>query len=232
MPTLVLELAGPLQAWGSGSRFVHRATEAMPTKSGVIGLLAAAKGIRRSEPLTELVGLKFGVRADQHGRRLTDFQTVHHQRTGESKPLTYRDYLTDAKFTVGLEGESSLLEGLAQAISSPVFPLYLGRRACPPSARLVLGVRDADLSEALRSEPWRAAEWYRRDQPQTVRLAISRDVKAGEIADGRVRDEPISFDQRHREYAWRKIRLEWLEVANPVGRRVLEHDALALLGGE
>lgn len=232
MPTLVLELAAPLQTWGSESRFVHRATEAMPTKSGIVGMLAAAQGIRRTESIAELVGLRFGVRAEQHGRRLTDFQTVHHQRTGEAKPLTYRDYLVDAKFTVGLEGGSALLESLADAIASPVFPLYLGRRACPPSSRLVRGIRESGLCETLRSEPWRAAEWYRREQAQTVHLPITRDVADGEVADGRIRDEPISFDQKHREYGWRSVRHEWVEVSNPSGRRGIEHDAMALFGGE
>ena len=41
---LVLRLAGPLQSWGSSSRFTRRSTEAFPTKSGIVGLLAAAQG--------------------------------------------------------------------------------------------------------------------------------------------------------------------------------------------
>ena len=53
MSVLLLKLAGPLQSWGSSSRFARRGTEIAPTKSGVIGLLAAAKGMRRTEPLTD-----------------------------------------------------------------------------------------------------------------------------------------------------------------------------------
>jgi CRISPR system Cascade subunit CasD len=39
MAVLLLRLAGPMQAWGTQSRFVNRDTELEPSKSGVIGLL-------------------------------------------------------------------------------------------------------------------------------------------------------------------------------------------------
>ena len=61
MATLLLRLAAPLQAWGADSKFETRKTNREPTKSGVIGLLAAALGLRRdeSEALTRLTGLRF-----------------------------------------------------------------------------------------------------------------------------------------------------------------------------
>ena len=54
MTALLLRLAGPLQAWGAKSRFTVRATELAPTKSGVIGMLAAAVGRTRTAPIQEL----------------------------------------------------------------------------------------------------------------------------------------------------------------------------------
>ena len=42
MSVLLLQLAGPLQSWGAASRFARRSTENAPTKSGLVGLLAAA----------------------------------------------------------------------------------------------------------------------------------------------------------------------------------------------
>ena len=62
MATLLLRLAAPLQAWGADSKFETRKTNREPTKSGVIGLLAAALGLRRdeSEGLARLTGLRFG----------------------------------------------------------------------------------------------------------------------------------------------------------------------------
>ena len=47
MPTLLLRLVAPLQSWGTTSRFDDRDTGKEPSKSGVIGLLAAAMGIHR-----------------------------------------------------------------------------------------------------------------------------------------------------------------------------------------
>lgn len=43
-------LDGPMQSWGASSKFQHRETESFPTKSGVIGLLAAAMGIDKHAP--------------------------------------------------------------------------------------------------------------------------------------------------------------------------------------
>ena len=69
MATLLLRLAAPLQAWGADSKFETRKTNREPTKSGVIGLLAAALGLRRdeSEGLARLTGLRFGVRVEREG---------------------------------------------------------------------------------------------------------------------------------------------------------------------
>ena len=49
MATLLLRLAAPLQAWGADSKFETRKTNREPTKSGVIGLLAAALGLERDQ---------------------------------------------------------------------------------------------------------------------------------------------------------------------------------------
>ena len=76
MTVLLLRLAGPLQSWGVKSRFTVRATELAPTKSGIIGMLAAAVGRRRTDPIEDLLSLRFGVRKDQPGRVIRDFNTA------------------------------------------------------------------------------------------------------------------------------------------------------------
>ena len=78
MATLLLRFAAPLQAWGIDSKFETRNTEREPSKSGVIGLLAAALGYKRTEPekLEELNALRFGVRVDQEGKLLRDYHTA------------------------------------------------------------------------------------------------------------------------------------------------------------
>src|SRR5690242_6952608 len=177
MTVLLLKLAGPLQSWGSSSRFARRGTEIAPTKSGVIGMLAAAKGIRRTEPLTELLNLQFGVRLDQPGQILRDFQTARSLDGQRSAPLTYRFYLSDAAFLAAVAGESELLHGLADALHRPRFPLYLGRRSCAPVGPISLGVHDEPLDEALSSWPWLASEWYRRRAARSVLLEMIRDAR-------------------------------------------------------
>ena len=104
MATLLLRLAAPLQAWGADSKFETRKTGREPTKSGVIGLLAATLGLRRdeSEALTRLTGLRFGVRVAREGQLLVDYHTAKTQDEKTSY-VTYRHYLQDAVFLAGLE---------------------------------------------------------------------------------------------------------------------------------
>lgn len=235
MTVLLLRLAGPLQAWGSSSRFATRGTEIAPTKSGVIGMLAAAKGIRRTEPLTELLGLEFGVRLDQPGQIQRDFQTARSLDGRASAPLTYRFYLSDAIFLAAVHGEAALLQDLAQALSRPRYSLYLGRRSCPPAGPVSLGVQDGTLDEAFESCPWLAAEWYRRQQRAShrVRLEVVRDARPGEHSTETVPDEPVSFDPAHRQHTWRSVLRRHVSVTNDRAERsgVADHDPFSLLGG-
>jgi CRISPR system Cascade subunit CasD len=233
MSVLMLKLAGPLQSWGASSRFSRRGTEIAPTKSGVIGMLAAAKGIRRTEPLTELLGLEFGVRLDQPGQILRDFQTARSLNGRDAAPLTYRFYLSDAVFLAGVSGERELLHGLDEALRRPRFPLYLGRRSCPPAGPVSLGVHDDTLDAALNLWPWLAAEWHRRRAARTVRLEIIRDARPGEPVTETLPDEPISFDPAHRQHMWRAVLRAHVDVTNdrPERAGVDEHDPLSLLGG-
>ena len=145
MTALLLRLAGPLQAWGAKSRFTVRATELAPTKSGVVGMLAAAVGRRRIDPIEDLLALRFGVRKDQPGTVIRDFHTARTLDGKNSMPLSKRYYLADAVFLAGIEGDRALLEGIGEAVHNPAFPLYLGRRSCPPGQPVSLGLRESHL---------------------------------------------------------------------------------------
>ena len=84
MAVLLLRLSAPLQAWGTeNSKFEIRKTGREPSKSGIVGLLAAALGIRRNEPekLRELNALRIGVRIDRAGKLLRDFHMAHAEKT-------------------------------------------------------------------------------------------------------------------------------------------------------
>lgn len=155
--SLVLRLAAPLQSWGGRSQYNRRDTQPEPTKSGVLGLLAAAQGRRRQDPIDDLLDLRLGVRTDQPGSLLRDYHTVSDYRgtplpsaavarnstqepTSPAKytHVTERFYLQDAVFVVAVGGPTMVLTGLRAAVRSPAFPLALGRRACVPTQPLVL----------------------------------------------------------------------------------------------
>ncbi|MFD7862591.1 type I-E CRISPR-associated protein Cas5/CasD [Streptomyces sp. NPDC059783] len=219
MSVLTMRLAGPLQSWGSSARFIRRTTEAAPTKSGVIGLLAAAAGIERGDDtaLATLAGLRFGVRIDQPGSRVRDFQTAHHLVTGDSMPLTERFYLADAVFVAAVAGEAGLLARLYAALRAPAYPLFLGRRSCPPAQPVELGIRDGDsLHLALADEPWQAAAWYRRRHrgEATVSLTVLREADEDEGDADHQRDQPLSFSAEQRRHALRTVVSRTVTVLN------------------
>lgn len=216
MTTLLLRLGAPLQSWGTSSRFVRRNTDRAPSRSGVIGLLAAARGVRRTDPLEELLSLRIGVRIDQPGQVERDFQTARSLDGSSTMPLSYRFYLADAVFAVAVEGDADLLASLEQALRSPVFPLSLGRRSCPPAGQMLHGLRDGTLRDRLATEPWHASRWtQRRHTSPTVELDIVVDCPADAVDAELVRDEPLSFDPRNRSYGWRTVHRDKVEVPNP-----------------
>lgn len=164
--TLLLRLAGPMQAWGVQSRFEIRESGTEPSKSGVVGLICAALGIDRNDPIPgEIRALRMGVRADREGQMRRDYHTTVRwkwdRRAGAWEPggtaLSERYFLADASFLVGLECEDeALLRRIGDAIDHPRWPLCLGRRACPPSRpiRVKDGLRSGTLEEVLRSAAW------------------------------------------------------------------------------
>jgi CRISPR system Cascade subunit CasD len=220
MTVLLLHLAAPLQSWGTGSRFARRNTDRWPSRSGVLGLLAAARGMRRTDPLEDLLPLRIGVRVEQPGRVERDFQTARTRDGATSMPLSYRFYLADAGFLAAVEGEAELIKGLHDAVLNPIYPLYLGRRSCPPAAKLVHGVRDGDLHQALKREPWLASRWVQRaHRASHVDLDTVIDCPPGTQGSQVVRDDPISFDLRRREYGWRSVLRGHVTVPNPEHRK-------------
>ena len=162
MPTLLLRLSGPMQSWGTTSRFDERDSQLEPSKSGVLGLLCAALGRDRREPLDDLAALKMGVRVDREGVLMRDYQTATGVMTATGKAdlgrtvISPRYYLADALFLVGLEGQDpAMLEYLQAALRAPVWPLALGRKSFPPGAPVWLkdGIRPDGLRQALLAWP-------------------------------------------------------------------------------
>ena len=202
MSTLLLRFAAPMQSWGLDAKFERRGTERVPTKSGVIGLVAAALGRRRNESIVDLQKLRFGVRVDREGVLVRDYHTA---KSTVTSYVTQRYYLADAVFLVGLEGEEEVLAEVEHALRFPVFPLFLGRRSCPPEGQVLLGIRyGKTLLEALRDEPWLVNNWLRKKETPEVSLRIVIDAPDGEYAYIQ-RDLPVSYNQVHRKFGFRRV---------------------------
>ena len=210
MTTLLMRLTGPMQAWGTQSRFSTRDTGLEPSKSGVIGLICAALGRSRTAPLDDLAALRMGVRADREGVMKVDYHTsgagygVPLAAGGKQTVLSNRYFLADADFLVGLEGDPDVLNAIARAISQPRWQIYLGRKAFVPSAPITLpdsepwgpGLRNTDLEDALTNYPWLGDfDDRRRTLPVPEHLRIVLDATQEDATDVRG-DVPISFAER------------------------------------
>ena len=159
MKTILMKFSGPMQAWGTSSHFETRHTDDHPSKSGVIGLVAAALGWRRDDArIATLNAMTFAVRVDQPGTLLKDYQTAHKvsKKNNQSKLIsqfyhgeihmftyvTSRYYLEDAVFTVALGiPDSHQADTIADALQAPYFQPYMGRRALPSGGLLPRGER-------------------------------------------------------------------------------------------
>lgn len=193
MGTLLLCLAGPMQSWGTTSRFDERDTQLEPSKSGVLGLVCAALGRDRAEPVADLAALRMGVRVEREGVPLRDYQTATGVLIASSgKPdlertvVSPRYYLADAVFLVGLEGDGELLEIIHQALARPVWPLALGRKSCVPSLPVYLpdGLSEQPLPAALATWPCLLSG----DAPQAPRRVLLEHPSEGSVR----LDQPVA----------------------------------------
>lgn len=85
MNTLLFRLEGPLQAWGLRARWGERDTTDAPTKSGVIGLIGCALGLRRDDDRLRILSetYRFGVRIDRPGTLLRDYHATGGGKYGD-----------------------------------------------------------------------------------------------------------------------------------------------------
>jgi len=206
--TLLLRLEGPLQSWGERARWCVRDTAPEPTKSGVVGLLACALGLNADDDLRRLSQqVRLGVRCDQPGTRLVDYHTVGggyphptlltaagRLKLSSGKPhteQTWRSYLSDASFLVAVQAAPDLIAELAEAVQNPHWPIYLGRKSCPPSRPLFEGAAEyGSLEQALAHWPWRTAD------VDETRIRVRAVIECGPTGGVRRRDEILSRSRR------------------------------------
>jgi CRISPR system Cascade subunit CasD len=198
-----------MQSWGTTSRFDQRDTGREPSKSGVIGLLAAALGIDREnwEDLAPLAALAMGVRHDRPGIARRDFQTAgcakdatiiraDSSQAKDGGVISERFYLADAAFLVGLEGpDAALLTSAQSALQNPVWPLALGRKSYVPSAPIWLeeGLHEAPFLKVLREMPWIGTLRRGEALPTSLLLSWESEDRTGLLK----MDQPVaSFAER------------------------------------
>lgn len=222
MKFLVFHLHGPLASWGDIAVGEVRPSFPAPTRSALLGLLAAAKGIKRDEQsrLTTLSEqLSFAVRVDHSGSFVEEYQTISLPEGAGHKAArtrrielwfsrkntlqTYRGHYTDAAYTVFVSSTNQkLLTTLQQALRTPVFVPYLGRKACPLDIPMLPRViTSSGLDEALVSSeaefPAEILELFKGTNVSPKRRhGVPRRVIADESFDTW---KPLSTEERNNE---------------------------------
>lgn len=177
-PFLILGLTASLGAMGELAGHERRGALLWPGRSAVIGLMAAALGIRRDGDFSALEALEVTVGVYDSGLPLRDYHTIETVpsaavKTPNSRPealrlargrtntsITLRDYRAGPLYGVAVAGAG--LDPLAAALNAPVFTLYLGRKSCPlaapPGARVVQAATPEEALAQLILPPWRKGE--------------------------------------------------------------------------
>ncbi len=155
MDYIAFRLWGPMASWGDIAVGERRGTWSRPSRSAVLGLVAAALGIERANRAAHdqlEAGIGFAVRVDQPGRPLRDYHTAQSPGARKGKRwftrrdeladrpelntiLSERSYLTEATSIIVLwrrpDTEGPTLREIQARLTEPVFALYLGRKSCP-----------------------------------------------------------------------------------------------------
>jgi len=215
---VALRLHGPLQSWGGPVVGDDRPTLSFPTRSGVLGLVAACMGIRRHEHerLLRLADrTKVHVRVDSAGTPLVDDQTIQDNPNASQTRQTIqskRTYLCDASFTaVVVPGDAPLMAEISSALSAPIFAPFLGRRTCVPSAPVLLAV-------AVDGE-----------EPIDLFASLSRGPQdlLDALEDGRILDKHIDYYLDVEDHPRRLRRLKIRDdLAGPLPRQFRERSVV------
>lgn len=171
---LVFQLYAPLASWGLEATGEMRHSSAVPGRSALLGLLAAAVGIRRDEEqrlnaFNQHYYFAVCPRFSQQ-TRLRDYHTVSMPRENRKRfyatrrdelllapqevetVVTLREYYGDAYYHVAVRATPQAplsLQALQTALQKPHFPLYMGRKACPLSLPLFPYLATGSLAHVM-----------------------------------------------------------------------------------
>ena len=218
---LLFTLAAPLASFGTVAVGERRPTWNRPSKSQIIGLVAGVLGIERSNEAEQeklASGLGFAVRIDCPGRLASDYHTTQAAKDVEIRRrarthgpirtradelacnelktiLSQREFRTDSGYTICLwrleTAECASLAKIADALRTPVFVPFAGRKAYPmmfpflPSAEKrpdpiveAANVTDAFAKFDRDMEQDVTALWHRHGLAARAERAIFSDVSA------------------------------------------------------
>ena len=231
---LVLHLAAPLQAWGGVAAYeTSRPTLPHPSKSGLVGLFACALGRDRDTLPADLAALHVAVRIDDPGLIITDYHAVGGASAGggvltasgatrREAIVTRRQYLSGARFTVIVEGDFDVLDTLAAALDAPRWPLFLGRRSCPPQTPPLL-TSGIGCGLALRTAPLPSGAPRNR-----VRVVWDLGCSGAAGHPDLLPDLPMSYAPRRRAQGIRQVLVEDIPVDGPQRPLATSHESEAL----
>ncbi|MBU0464953.1 MAG: type I-E CRISPR-associated protein Cas5/CasD [Proteobacteria bacterium] len=216
---VALRLSGIMQSWGVNSEYTYRNSGLFPTKSAVLGLCCAAKGLSRgskkekaflnkvSDCSMTAIALPRTITTGEKSwtvnvRRIEDFHTIENTKTaaGKKNPnavMTYRQYLCDAAFLVLLEVNADLAYDLKEKLSDPVWGVWLGRKTCIPSAPVFAGVFE-NMGEVCDNLL----------QGKSLnRFTHQKEVLSFEQGSDTLMDKPMDYKIDRRERGQRRIKI-------------------------
>jgi CRISPR system Cascade subunit CasD len=249
---LLFRLYGPMASWGEIAVGESRHSAVHPSRSALLGLLGAALGIRRDDDEAQqalAAGYRFAVKVLSTGVPLRDYHTVqspprrknvvYRTRAQElankqslETLLSMREYRCDALAIAAAEALQSArwtLNEISAALLRPAFPLYLGRKSCPPALPLAPEVitaeslnkafetKERSLMALIATADKAEADWPTHEDTRvmrlrhdTVRYHWEDGMEAGMEPDMQVtrQDQPLS--RRRWQFAPRRenVRLE------------------------
>lgn len=215
MDFLCFWLIGPIGAFGGPAGHEFRKTAQAPTRSGVLGLIGAAMGIRRDDGAEQsaLRGLGVSVATYRVGIGFRDFHTIQTVPSARIKlpksravalaalspddnaVITRRDYVTDCAYGVAVwrrDDTAPDLESIAHSLKTPVFVPFLGRKSCPVSHPMAPVQVSADTSVAV---------FDALPKPSVIAECDLRVITTDQIIDGHktewLMDDPIDRQKWH-----------------------------------
>ena len=216
---VAIRLLGVFQSWGIDSNYTYRNSSLFPSKSAVLGLCCAAKGLNRGSaeereflertadcPMTVITIPRVKNFSDTttvvNIRRITDFHTVQRTKTatGKNNPnavMTYRQYLCDSQFLVLIEMDPNTADDLGEKLLNPDWGLWLGRKSCIPSAPVLGGVFSnmEEVSSCLLNG-------------KSINcFTLQKEVKSFEKGSDTLRDQPLDYAIHKRVRGPRRVKI-------------------------